>query len=169
LSDLYPYIFETLGKSEEDPAFRQLKGLVGEPGRVYEVGSLRSLAFTSYGFSLDYSTKYRRFCGLSFHTKNSKAVERGEFRPYSGHLHAGIEPSDTRAVIEHKIGTPPSSRSNIDANNKSGKQCDDGSCYDRPYYRDKYKLPDYHLLFYFDASDGVLTFAAIAEPQFFHQ
>jgi len=78
LSDLYPYIFETLGKSEDDPSFLLLKQFVGEPSKTYEVGSLRNLDFTSCGISLVYSAKYNRFCGLGFHMKDR------EYRRFSG-------------------------------------------------------------------------------------
>ncbi len=120
-----------------------------ERGRGSDKRWVKTFDFDHLGFHLTYDVKREVFASISFGF-NTAAIKAGSAKPFKGLLHAGIKPTDTRDLVEQRMGVKPY----FVTDQELKKKVCGATSYDagRNHW-ENYELPPYHFTYIFDAVD----------------
>jgi hypothetical protein len=100
-------IFDVLGKSKDDLTFLQLVEELHETPEILQDGEHGyDCLFIKSGFELRFDERRNCYSSIFFHTGSAMA-ESGAFKRYCHDLPSGINPGDSRELVEEKIGRKP--------------------------------------------------------------
>ncbi len=109
MTDLFQRLVNLLGTPIDNPAFQEFLKDCGEKPDLIELKTMKDYSFSKLGLNIDMEKTQNQIKSIFLHL-NTVAVQGGEIEPFAQSLPFGIEPDDSRDVVEKKIGVKRKAR-----------------------------------------------------------